>query len=311
MLSARSIGRGGTGLRRRGPQKPKRTVIEIYYDILTSIERERADHVPIKKTRVQQNSNLSYDKFSRYLHDMAEKGLVNLEPLSITEKGREFLHDYHRIRSFMAQVGAKFFDSKSPWRYGPSEFVASLPPGHHSVLLYDNQEYAGLVAARFLSEGLAQGESCVYLNFEDQTILERKLRDLGVDVCQATRENRLRFYPGKEIPRKPATSLEDVKKLIEDSTRGMKPPFRILGNFVAQITHPRRLQAQRLIEKLLHEKFDKLGITMLCWYDLTKLPRSARHEIVEWIIPNHNHVIFASEPSKAFGLDSSLLRAEG
>jgi predicted transcriptional regulator len=304
MLSARSIGRGDTSRRRRGPQKPKRTVIEIYYDILTGIEGERAAHI-LRKTKVQQNSNLSYDKFSRYLQDMAEKGLVNLEPLSITEKGREFLHDYHRIRAFMAQVGAKFFESKSPWRYGPSEFVASLPSGHHSVLFYDNREYAWLVAARFLSEGLLKGESCVYLAFEDSTILERKLQDLGVDVSKAVRENRLRFYPGKEIPQKLATSLEGVKKLVEDLTRGMKPPFRIFGNFAE------RFQGERLVEELLHEKFDELGITMLCWYDLTKLSRPARLKVVEWIIQKHNHVIFASEPSKAFGLDSSLLRAEG
>ena len=78
--------------------------MEIYHDILIGMERELKTHSPAKKTRVQYHSNLSYDKFSRHLKDMATRA-----PLSITEKGRDFLHEYNRIRTFMQEIGAKFF----------------------------------------------------------------------------------------------------------------------------------------------------------------------------------------------------------
>lgn len=283
--------------------------MEIYYDILTGIELERKANRPVKRTRVQLHSNLSYDKFSRYLQDMAQRGLVRLNPLSITEKGREFMRDYGRIRRFMSEIGSKLFESAPPPGYGPAEYVASLPPGQHSVLIYDDQDYADLVSARFLSEGLARGESCVYLTHGDPAIVQKKLQHLGLDLSKGLREDRLRFYPRNVIPKRPAESFEEVKRGVRDLTKGMKPPFRIFGNFV-HVTNPRELQAHLRIEELIHDRFDELGISLLAWYDLKTVPRSSRRKFVERIVERHGHVIYASDPSKAFGFDSSLLKAE-
>ncbi len=283
--------------------------MEIYHDILLGLERESKTNKPVKRTRVQLYSNLSYDKFSRHLNDMAARGLVVLRPLSITQKGREFVRDYNRIRAFMREIGARFFEAEPPLRPVASELVAGLPSMRHSVLLYEDRTYADLVAARFLSEGLARGESCVYLTVEDPKIVSRKLTDLGVDVQTSARENRLRIYPGDATVQKRAASFEGVREIVEDSTKGMKPPFRIFGNS-HQITRARGHPSQLLVEKLVHEKFGLLNVTMLCLYDLSKLPRSAKRKFVEGIIRRHNHVIYASDPSMAFGFDSSLLRTE-
>jgi predicted transcriptional regulator len=284
-------------------------MMEIYYDILTGIEREKEASRPVKRTRVQQHSNLSYDKFSRYLQDMAQRGLVHLNPLSITEKGREFLHDYGRIRRFMSQIGAKLFESEPPGGYGPAEYVASLPPRQHSVLIYDDQDYADIVSARFLSEGLARDESCIYLTHEDPAIVQKKLQHLGLDISRGTSENRLRILPPSVIPKRPPESFEEVKRGVRDLTREMKPPFRIFGNFV-RVTNPRELQAHLRIDELIHDRFDELGISLLAWYDLNTIPRSSQRKFVERIVERHSHVIYASDPSKAFGFDSSLLKLE-
>lgn len=308
MLSARSSG-SQREVFRRGRRKPKRTMMEIYYDILTGIEQEKAVNRTVKRTRVQQHSNLSYDKFSRYLQEMSQRGLVQLNPLSITEKGREFLRDYGRIRQFMSEIGAKFFESKHPPKYGPADFVASLPSGHHSVLLYEDQDYADFVSARFMAEGLAKRESCVYITGEDPVSLQRRLQALGLDIAKGIREHRLRFYPQSVLPQKPPESFEKIRKGVQDMTEGMKPPFRFFGNFV-RVTNPRELQVHLRIEKLAHDRFDELGISLLAWYDLKTVPRSFRREFVEQTIESHSHVIYASDPSKAFGFDSSLLRKE-
>src|SRR5207302_11264644 len=53
--------------------KPKRSRMEIYNDILKGIEQELRSSGEVKPTRVAQRCNLAYDKFSRYLGEMAAK----------------------------------------------------------------------------------------------------------------------------------------------------------------------------------------------------------------------------------------------
>lgn len=36
--------------------------------------------------------------------------MISLDPIRITEKGREFLQDYDRIRDFVAEMGVKYLD---------------------------------------------------------------------------------------------------------------------------------------------------------------------------------------------------------
>jgi predicted transcriptional regulator len=285
-------------------------MMEIYHDILIGLERESKTHNPIKRTRVQQHSNLSYDKFSRHLDDMAARGLVVLSPLSITQKGREFVREYNRIRAFMRDVGARFFEPEPPLRHVALELVASLPSVHHSVLLYEDRQYADLVAAAFLSEGLAKGESCVYLTLEDPKNVERRLINLVENFSASIRENQLRIYSETQKNRRRVASLEEARELVDDSTKGMKPPFRIFGDYVHLFLQPNGVQAQLSVEKLFHKRFDRLGITLMCWYDLGKIPRTLRRKFVESIVEQHSHVIFGSDPAKAFAFDSSLLRTE-
>ena len=65
-----------------------------------------------KPTRVQLYSNLSYDKLVRYLTELENKNLIIKDPLTITEKGRDFLQDYDRIANFVLEMGIKYFDQK-------------------------------------------------------------------------------------------------------------------------------------------------------------------------------------------------------
>ena len=284
--------------------------MEIYYDILIGIERESKANGLVKRTRVQQHSGLSYDKFSRHLSDMAIRGLVVLNPLSTTEKGLEFVREYNRVRSFMLEIGAKFFDTAAPVRQITQELVSGIPKMSHSVLFYEDRKYADLVAAEYLSRGLEKAESCVYLTSEDPEFVKKRLTDLVGPLREGIRENRLRIYPvyAKNIEKAP--SFKAIRKLLENSTRGMKPPFRIFGNIGQPITDAKARVSELSIEKLLHESFHSLGITMLCWYNLAKVPRVARRKLVESTVERHNYVVFASDPSKAFGVDTSLLRTE-
>jgi predicted transcriptional regulator len=83
--------------------------MEIYNDILSAINLELVNG-EAKPTRVQTLSNLAYDKLVRYLNELEAKKMIMQDPLEITEKGRDFLQDYDRIRDFITAMGIKYFD---------------------------------------------------------------------------------------------------------------------------------------------------------------------------------------------------------
>ena len=76
-------------------RKPQRSKSQIYNDILNAINLESNNGEGAKPTRVQTLSNLAYDKLVRYLKELEMKELILQNPLQITQKGRDFLQDYH------------------------------------------------------------------------------------------------------------------------------------------------------------------------------------------------------------------------
>ncbi len=97
--------------------KPKRNKLEIYNDVLSAIELELQSG-QAKPTRVQTRSNLAYDKLARYINELKYKDMITQEPLSITEKGHDFLQDYDRIKSFVFEMGVKYLDISERKIYG-------------------------------------------------------------------------------------------------------------------------------------------------------------------------------------------------
>ncbi len=83
--------------------------MEIYNDILSAINLELTNG-EAKPTRVQTLSNLAYDKLVRYLNELEGKKMIMQNPLQITEKGRDFLQDYDRIKGFVLDMGLKYLD---------------------------------------------------------------------------------------------------------------------------------------------------------------------------------------------------------
>ncbi len=61
-----------------------------------------------KPTRVQSHCNLAYDKFTKNLNELEGRKMIAQDPLVITEKGRDFLQDYGRIRGFVLAMGVKY-----------------------------------------------------------------------------------------------------------------------------------------------------------------------------------------------------------
>lgn len=87
--------------------KAKRNKMEIYNDILSAIRLELING-DARPTRIQSKSNLAYDRLTRYLCELETQGMITNEPLSITQRGRDFLQDYERIKGFLEDMGVKY-----------------------------------------------------------------------------------------------------------------------------------------------------------------------------------------------------------
>ena len=86
--------------------------MEIYYDILTNIEKERSNG-EIKPTRIQQRCNMSYDKFSKNLNELKTKKFVNDDTsFQITEKGTQFMQDYSKIVDFLTDLKLNYLEGE-------------------------------------------------------------------------------------------------------------------------------------------------------------------------------------------------------
>lgn len=94
------------------PRKEKRNKLEIYNDILSAILQVSSEGEP-KPTRVQQKCNMSYDKFSKYIEELGNRKLITHDsPLCITDKGKRFLQDYGKIKSFIQKMKIKYVIEK-------------------------------------------------------------------------------------------------------------------------------------------------------------------------------------------------------
>ena len=81
-------------------RKDRRDRLKLYYDILNAIQQE-VSNGGAKPTRVQFLSNTSYDKLMRYLGILKDKNMIQKDPLTLTDKGRQFLNDYKKVVTYI------------------------------------------------------------------------------------------------------------------------------------------------------------------------------------------------------------------
>ena len=70
------------------------------------------------RQNLQDRSNLAYDKLVRYIDELKNKKMITQDSLMITEKGRDFLQDYDRIKTFVFEMGVKYLDISGGKIYG-------------------------------------------------------------------------------------------------------------------------------------------------------------------------------------------------
>lgn len=84
--------------------RSKRSRWEIYHDILTAINNESA-YGEVRVTRIQFQSNLSYDNLTKHIQDLEKKQLITKTPLSVTQKGFQYLKDSGSVKELAQKLG--------------------------------------------------------------------------------------------------------------------------------------------------------------------------------------------------------------
>ena len=81
----------------------RRNKLEIFNDILKGINDEIFAG-EVKPTKVGHRANMSYDRLTKYLKELEDDQLITNSPLNLTEKGRQFIQDYEKIKDFVNQM---------------------------------------------------------------------------------------------------------------------------------------------------------------------------------------------------------------
>jgi len=82
--------------------------MKIYRDILLIISEE-ARTEKIILTRIQQKTNVPFDRLKIYLSELVELGLI-LDEVSpkLTEKGQQYVTEYEKVIDFMKRMGLTY-----------------------------------------------------------------------------------------------------------------------------------------------------------------------------------------------------------
>ncbi len=85
-------------------RRSKRSKWEIYHDILTAINKEMP-YGEVKITRVQFQSNMSYDNLIIHLKDLEYKQMIKRNPLTLTQKGFEYFKNGNAVKELAQKLG--------------------------------------------------------------------------------------------------------------------------------------------------------------------------------------------------------------
>jgi len=187
----------------------------------------------------------------------------------------------------------------------PIKFVDSLDERKHIALFYEEPEYARLIEFRFLKNGLARGEQCVYATEEDSGQIILKMLSYGMPL-ECFERKKLRVYQMHHGCGGRDEIMKSCKKNLAELLSGLQSPFRIVSRIVPDVSTLTGISVELDLERQTHHCFEDLGGSIMCPYDLSRIETSRRKEWLAGLRENHHEVIYAPR----FG-DGGVLSHQG
>lgn len=176
----------------------------------------------------------------------------------------------------------------------PFRYVDSLEKKQHILLLYEDPAYARLIEFRFIKNGLAEGENCIYVTHEDSGSVVLKFLNYGIPL-QYFQNGKLRVIQMHELCGTSEKIMEKSKKDLESILEGLIPPYRIVGRIVPDISTIDGITIQLEFEKKTHSCFEDFRGSVMCTYDISKIEKTRRKAWMEGLRQTHHTIIHATK----------------
>ena len=104
-------------------------------------------------------------------------------------------------------------------------------------------------------------------------------------------KNLLRIYEIKRSDDNKHDILHTLNQIREESEKSMKPPYRFVGGTIMDIETKDGMKFSILLEKTGHQHFDEFNGSQICYYDISKIEPTKKHEWIISLLRNHHYVI--------------------
>ena len=176
----------------------------------------------------------------------------------------------------------------------PFKYVDSIEHKQHILLLYEDPAYARLIEFRFIKNGLADGETCVYVTHEDSGLIVLQFLNYGIPM-QYFQNGKLRVIQMHETCSTGEAMFEKSKKRVEEILEGLIPPYRIVGRIVPNISTLDGMSVQMDLEKKTHACFEDFRGSVMCTYDVSTIEKTKRKTWMESLRKTHHTIIHATK----------------
>ena len=187
------------------------------------------------------------------------------------------------------------------------EYFDNLQQPHHSILLYEKTEFARLVKSKYIKNSLKKREHTICITHENIKYLEQELFSTGLDVDYFKRKNLLHIYQIDNIMKHKDGLRKGLQELLKMITAESKPPYNFMGCIIPDVSTKEGMDAELEIEHLFHSNFKSYSSSFLCTYNIEDIAQDQRQSVLENLLANHHHVIYAVEPEEAVAFETDLL----
>ena len=186
----------------------------------------------------------------------------------------------------------------------PLKFIDSLNARKHIALFYDDPEYARLIEFRFLKNGLAKGEQCVYVTEEDSGTIVLKMLSFGISL-EDFKTKKIRIHQIYHVGGSEDQIMQNCRKNVGMILSGLQPPYRIVARMVPDVSTNTGISVELELERDTQTNFDDFGGSIMCPYNISKIEPMNRRMWMAKLLELHHEIIYAPEFLKGGVFSSS------
>lgn len=163
----------------------------------------------------------------------------------------------------------------------------------------ENPKYSKKIQFSFLKKGLEKGEHGIYAMPEENDVIEKEMKNYGIDVDKYKKDNLLSVYQSPRVSHYPQEDPFDTL-LRKISPFNTTVSHRIVGMVDFDMNTKKGMETFLQSEKKSDSIFHSFNGSWMCPYNTSNLPLENRINWIKELIKTHDTVIFTS--SKGDGI---------